>query len=348
MSDDFYKRTNYVVAATALVVLGVSVFWMARVILLLFFAAVLFSILLCSVVDWVMRHTRLPRVWALVSVIATIVMLTGLALWARGPSVAEQFGELASSLPAASRQVWSELLGQSWAVWLTSRVGTAGQISSGIAYLLGKMGSAFVGTASLLVGSIVVLFATLYLSAEPETYLATFLLFVPVEHRVRTQLALRSVLQTLRAWLIAKVVSMISIGIFVSAGLWILKIPLAFTLGFVAALMTFVPNLGAVVSVIPAGLLAFAISPEKGILTIALFALAHFLEGNIITPMAEREFADLPPALTLVVQLILSILSGGLGVALAAPLTAAGLSLLRFFNAATPGQSIRRRMLRIR
>ena len=332
MLGDFYKRTNYILAAGALVVLGSAVLWMARVILLLLFAAVLFSILLCSVVEWVMQHTRLRRVWALVSVIVVIVTLVGLALWARGPAVVEQFGELALSLPAASRQVWSELSRQSWAVWLTSRASSEGQISSSIAFLLGKMGSAFMGTVSLLMGSIVVLFATLYLSAEPEAYLATLLLVVPREHRVWTQQALVTITQTLRSWLIAKVVSMIAIGLFVSLGLWILKIPLALTLGTVAALMTFIPNFGAVASVVPAGLLAFAISPEKGLLTVALFTLAHFLEGNLVTPMAEREFASMPPALTLAVQLVLAIVAGGLGVALAAPLTATGLSLLRYIH----------------
>lgn len=335
MEDNFYKRTRYILAAITLVALAGAILWMARVILLLFFAAVLASILLCSVVDWVMLHTRLSRVWALFSVLASILALMSLAVWERGPAVAKQFGQLASSLPAA----WSELSGQTWAKWLTGLVGSTGQISSSLAFLLGKMGTAIVGTASLLLGSIVVLFSTLYLSAEPDAYVAVLFLLVPSEHRVRTRQALSAVAKTLRSWLIAKVVSMFAIGIIISIGLWILKVPLAGTLGSIAALMTFVPNLGAIASVVPAALLAFAISPEKGMLTVSLFALAHFLEGNIITPMAEREFVKIPPALTLGVQLILAILAGGLGMALAAPLTAVGLSLLRFFTSTSQSQT---------
>ena len=332
MADNFSQRTRYFLAATALVAFVCSVLWMARVILLLFFAAALFSILLCSVVEWVALRARMARIWALVAVFSCLVTLIGLAVWTRGPAVAQQFGDLASSLPAASKQVWSELSRQSWAQWLTSRSGATAQISSGLAYLLGKMGGVISGTASFVLASIVVLFATLYLSIEPDAYLAVFFLMVPPDHRVRTRAALVAITQALRSWLIAKAVSMIAIGIVVSLGLWILKVPLAGTLGIIAALMTFIPNLGALASVIPAALLAFAISPQKGMLTVALFALAHFLEGNIVTPLAEREFAKLPPAITLAVQLILAIIAGGLGVALAAPLTAAGLSLLRFFT----------------
>lgn len=75
-------------------------------------------------------------------------------------------------------------------------------------------------------------------------------------------------------------------------------------------------------SVIPAALLAFAISPAKRILTIALFCVAHFLEGDVVAPLAERKIVRLPPALTLAVQLLLASVTADMDVALAAPLTA--------------------------
>jgi AI-2E family transporter len=74
--------------------------------------------------------------------------------------------------------------------------------------------------------------------------------------------------------------------------------------------MTFIPNLGPILSVFPAALLAIAISPGKGLLTVLLFALVHFLEGNIITPLLRRPIVRLPPALTLTVQLLLAVIEG--------------------------------------
>ena len=120
---------------------------------------------------------------------------------------------------------------------------------------------------------------------------------------------------------------MLIIGGLVGIGLLLLRVPLPGTLATIAGLLTFIPNLGPVFSVVPAALLAFAISPAKGFLTIGLFALVHFLEGNVITPLAERTIVRLPPALTLAVQLLLASMVGLLGVALAAPLTAVGLGL---------------------
>lgn len=120
-----------------------------------------------------------------------------------------------------------------------------------------------------------------------------------------------------------------AVGTLVALGLWALGVPLAGTLGIIAAQMTFIPNVGPIVSVVPAALLAVAISPGKGLLTVLLFMLVHFLEGNIITPLLQRKIVRLPPALTLKAQLLLAVIAGPLGLALAAPLTAAALGVFQ-------------------
>src|SRR5664279_1155911 len=123
--------------------------------------------------------------------------------------------------------------------------------------------------------------------------------------------------------------SMIAVGTLVTLGLWGLGVPLAGSLGIIAALMTFIPNMGPILSVVPAALLAFAMSPGKGLLTVLLFILVHFLEGNIITPLLQRQIVRLPPALPLIAQLLLAVIAGPLGLALAAPLTAAALGIFQ-------------------
>jgi predicted PurR-regulated permease PerM len=115
---------------------------------------------------------------------------------------------------------------------------------------------------------------------------------------------------------------MIAVGLLIFTGLWILRIPLAGTLGVIAACLTFIPNVGPILSAVPAGSLAFAISPTKGLLTILVFFLVHFIEGNFVTPLAERGIVKLPPGLTLFAQLLLASVAGPLGIVLAAPLTA--------------------------
>jgi predicted PurR-regulated permease PerM len=55
---------------------------------------------------------------------------------------------------------------------------------------------------------------------------------------------------------------------------------------------------------------------------LALYVGVQLVESNLVTPLIERETVELPPALTIVFQLALGILIGGLGLVLATPLLA--------------------------
>ncbi len=56
--------------------------------------------------------------------------------------------------------------------------------------------------------------------------------------------------------------------------------------------------------------------------TLGLYVGVQLIESNIVTPLIERETVELPPALTIVFQLALAVMVGGLGLVLATPLLA--------------------------
>jgi predicted PurR-regulated permease PerM len=101
-----------------------------------------------------------------------------------------------------------------------------------------------------------------------------------------------------------------------------LGVPLALTLGLLAGLLSFIPNFGPILSAFPAILLAFIESPMLALYTAALYILVQLIESNIVTPLIEKETVELPPALTIMFQLALAVLVGGLGLVLATPLLA--------------------------
>lgn len=329
MSNDFNKRASFVIAVCTAAALTVSLVWMARVILLLLFAGLIGALLLSILTEYFQLKFKLRRSVAFATVLVTFSICMGLGIWMRGPALVQQFSDLQIDLPAALHRILAQIQGQRWGRWLLSRYTGLEQFSGGLSYALTRIGGAVITTASVLVGLFVVASVSLYVAAEPDLYLRGLHRLTPEAYRMKVNACLGSATQMLRSWLVAKAVSMVCIGLFVSAGLWALGIPLAGTLGIIAGLLTFIPNLGPVLSFLPAALLAFAISPTKGILTILLFSVAHFLEGNLLTPLIERHIVKLPPALTLAVQLILATLAGALGVALAAPITAVALGVLQ-------------------
>jgi predicted PurR-regulated permease PerM len=328
MDDEFKRRATFSLAVCVGLVVAITLVWMTRVILLLLFAGLIGALLLSIVTNWTQQKLRLRRSLALIAVVAFFAICLGLGIWMRGPALADQISNLQVDLPAAAHKVLISLQEQGWGRWLLSHFADRAQLSDGFAIALTRIGGIVITTASTFVGLFVVVAASLYVAAEPSTYLRGLHRITPLACRQKLDLCLASATQMLRSWLVAKAISMVFIGALISVGLWALHVPLAGTLGIIAGLLTFIPNLGPVISFLPAALLAFAISPMKGILTILLFCLAHILEGTVITPLLERQIVTLPPALTLAVQLLLASVSGAIGVALAAPLTAAALGIL--------------------
>ena len=119
------------------------------------------------------------------------------------------------------------------------------------------------------------------------------------------------------------------IGVLTTVGLWIMGIPLALALGIIAAIFTFIPNIGPVLSAIPAVLLGLIDSPQQALYIAALYVGIQTVESLMITPLIQRKTVSLPPALTLSAQVLLGVILGGLGVALATPMAAAALVLTR-------------------
>ncbi|HZU36547.1 MAG TPA: AI-2E family transporter, partial [Gemmataceae bacterium] len=185
------------------------------------------------------------------------------------------------------------------------------------------------GVANFLIGVLVIVFVGIFGAAEPRLYRAGVLHLVPAKHRPRAGEAVDAVMFNLRWWLLGQVFLMIVIGISTAVGLWIIGVPLALTLGIIAGIFEMIPYAGPWLSAVPALLLALLISPWHVIGVAVLYLCLHLLEGYVLLPLVQRQSVLLPPALTLVMQVLLGELLGFMGLFVAAPLTVAGVVLLK-------------------
>jgi len=99
-------------------------------------------------------------------------------------------------------------------------------------------------------------------------------------------------------------------------------VPMAALLGLITGLLAFLPNIGAPISGAIMVMVGFSGGVDMGIFTIIVYVLVQTVDGYIIVPMIARKTVDLPPALVLAAQLIMGVLFGILGLALADPLVA--------------------------
>ena len=278
------------------IVLVLTLAWMGRVILLLVFAAIILASLLSAIVDWAIKKLKLGRNTTFALIMLSGATLVVLALWLSGPNIIDQFQSLQTDLPQAVQQLVDRAREHNWGRWVLSQWSGYSQLSSNISYAVTQIGGFVLSTASLLAGLVIIAFLAVYLAAEPEVYYSGFRRIVPQCNRATIDACAFRAVHMIRSWIFAQMLSMAAIGVLVTIGLWMIGVPLAGTLGIIAALLTFIPNLGPILSVIPAALLALAINPGKGLLTLLLFMAVHFLEGNIITPLLQRKIVRLPPA----------------------------------------------------
>ena len=126
---------------------------------------------------------------------------------------------------------------------------------------------------------------------------------------------------------------MAAVGAVTWLGLAIIGIPGSFILGIQAGLLAFIPTVGAIV----AGLIVVLASLASGwIATLSAFVLflgLHALESYILTPILQRQALDIPPATLFAFQILLGVVFGVWGLALALPLMAIAKVMIDHFKA---------------
>jgi predicted PurR-regulated permease PerM len=133
----------------------------------------------------------------------------------------------------------------------------------------------------------------------------------------------------LRWWLVGQMIAMAAVGTITITGLLLVGAPMAISLGVLAMLLTFVPYIGAIASAVPAILLALTHSQHMALYVVLVFLVAHFVEGYILVPLIQHKLVYLPPAMILVMQFLMQLFAGVIGVTLATPLMVVGMVLIK-------------------
>jgi predicted PurR-regulated permease PerM len=203
------------------------------------------------------------------------------------------------------------------------------RLAEGLQKASGYLFSFVSSTLAVLTAFVLLVFLAIYIGAEPDVYRGWMLAAVPAGSRATVRTVLGEVATVLRKWLVTQLVAMIVIGVVSTVILLILGVKAPFALGFIAGLLEFIPSVGPVLAAVPAVLMGFVDSPEKALAVVVAYWGIQFVENNLLIPYLMRGEMDLPPAITLVAQAIMTLVFGFIGLMVAVPLTAAVLVPLR-------------------
>jgi len=203
------------------------------------------------------------------------------------------------------------------AATLRARLGE--QLGRATGYLFPFLSS----TAGVFAGIVIVIFLAIYVGAEPRLYHDGMMHLFPHRTRKRAGEVLSEMAIVLRKWLVTQLIAMAVIGVVTTIVLLILDVKAAFALGLIAGLLEFVPTVGPLLAAIPAIAMGFIDSPEKALYVVIAYWGIQFLENNLLIPALMRGGLDLPPAVTIVAQALMTLVFGFLGLMVAVPLAAA-------------------------
>ena len=112
-------------------------------------------------------------------------------------------------------------------------------------------------------------------------------------------------------------------GVVIGAGLWLIGIPSAILWGILAAVLRFVPYIGAAIAAAFPLALAVAVDPSWSMLlwTLALFLVVEPIVGHVIEPMVYGHSTGLSPVAVVASATFWTALWGPIGLVLATPLT---------------------------
>ncbi|WP_029586237.1 AI-2E family transporter [Bradyrhizobium sp. URHD0069] len=222
----------------------------------------------------------------------------------------------------------------------THNLPSAGALASSGGAIVSQTFKLLLGTVSAVGNFFIVLFLGLAFAAQPSIYRNGLLFIVPARHRTRATLIVDRIGDTLERWLIAQIITMFAVFLVTWIGLAVIGIQSSFILGIQAGLLAFIPTVGALLG----GLIVVLASLASGWIAAAsafvLFLGVHALESYVLTPIIQRQALDIPPATLFAFQILLGVVFGIWGLALALPLMAVVKVMIAHFKAEESSEAV--------
>jgi len=313
--SDFSKKVIKAVSITCTILLCLFIFMKGFKVLLIILAGILVATFFKGLASILQLKLPLGDKTALAISSVLFIVICGISLSLLFPRVNEQIDVLKQELPAATQQAKQKLEKFPIGKWTLNQVESYTEENDKITVFFSSF---FGGLADFYI----IFFLGMFFMVQPNIYKNGIVLLFPLSMRERANQVLLTIGFTLKRWLLGKIFSMLVVGVLTGIGLAILGVPLALTLAIFAALITFIPNFGPIISLIPAFLLALTIGVDYAVYVCILYACIQALESNIITPFIQSKMIAFPLALILVAQVLLGIFTGILGLILAVPVTA--------------------------
>ncbi len=339
-----------VALASFLLVVGVmAALYFGREILVPVVLAILLSFVLAPFVR-ILRRVRVPRAPAVLIVVVTVFA----ALFGVGSLIASEASQLASDLPRYTmvmRDKIRDLRGATDGSSSLSRLvdmvqdlgaaiqpppaaeykGDPGSPTHPLTVELSPARASVLDTLQTFAGPVLhplattglILIFTIFILMQREDLRNRAIRLIGPGDLRRTTAAIDDATSRLSKFFLAQLALNIAFGVVIGVGLGLIGVPSPTLFGVLAAILRFVPYIGAAISALLPVILAAAVDPgwSMVISTVILFLVVEPLAGHVVEPLLYGHSTGISPVAVILSATIWTFLWGPIGLVLATPLT---------------------------
>ncbi len=312
----YIQKVWHTVAIVALLVVVILIARVAFNVLLMILAGALISTYFHGLGDLIQRKTKWSRKPAMYLSVGGTFIILALLFWFMGANIQKQVKELSDTLPHTVQTFKAKLaessLGQKVLDYFSGDDNSDKMIVTA---------QHFFSTSFGVLGNIyIILFLSIFFTLNPSVYKDGIILLIPKDRKDLARHIINRISTSIKGWLKGMLLSIVLITFMLFTGLSIMGIPAALVLALIAGMLKIIPNFGSLVAMIPGVLLALTVGTNTAIIVALIYVVSQTIVSNIVTPVIQNKMINLPPALTIISQVLMGTLSGALGIILAVPL----------------------------
>jgi predicted PurR-regulated permease PerM len=183
---------------------------------------------------------------------------------------------------------------------------------------------------TILAHCITVITLVCYYILDHKKLLVLFLELFPRKERVTLTNMLLELKEVNGNYVSGNILISIILTIVITLVMILLGIPYAIPLGIFAGIMDLLPIAGSIIGAVPAILIAFSLSPVKGIALLVVHLLYQQLENSVISPMVYKKTLSISSVLSFLSVIIGASLFGIVGAFVALPVAASIPVLIKY------------------
>lgn len=257
-----------------------------------------------------LEKVGLPRSLVILVLYILVWVIVGGLVASIVPGLMKQTSKLIETLPTAVSHVdFFSSHQQEFGQQILTRVGTLPED-------IIKLSIELFGNILTVLTTLVIAFYLLLYRKQLNQFLAALF---GTAHKESYEKIFFQIEQRLGSWVRGEFLLMLAVGIMTYIGLIMLNIDMALPLAVLAGFLEILPNIGPIISAVPAVLVAFLMNPLIGFATTALYFAVQFIENNFLVPKIMQSTTGVNPLISILSLMIGLKISGSIGAILAIP-----------------------------